>query len=111
VHELFDMHAEILVSEEILDELEDVIARPRLRIDAPDARRFIVVVRQHASIIKPSPVAVCADPDDDKFLACALEGQADLLISGDNALLALDGWRGMRVCSPRTALTLLRAWR
>ena len=48
------------------------------------------------------PEPVCADPDDDKFLACALSGHARLVVSGDKALVATSGYRGIKVVNPRS---------
>ena len=45
---------------------------------------------------------VCEDPDDDKFLACALSGHARLVVSGDKALVATAGYRGIKVVTHRT---------
>jgi putative PIN family toxin of toxin-antitoxin system len=41
----------------------------------------------------------CRDPDDDKFLETALNGEADCLVSGDADLLALDPFHGVRKIS------------
>ncbi|WP_084696270.1 putative toxin-antitoxin system toxin component, PIN family [Salisaeta longa] len=41
------------------------------------------------------------DPDDDKFLELALAGGAEVIISGDNNLLVLDPFRGVRIARPR----------
>jgi putative PIN family toxin of toxin-antitoxin system len=45
-------------------------------------------------------VRECRDPKDDKFLELALDGQADLLVTGDEDLLALHPWRGIPILSP-----------
>lgn len=44
---------------------------------------------------------VCSDPDDDKFLACALASDTKFVISGDKALRRVSGFRDIIVCSPR----------
>jgi putative PIN family toxin of toxin-antitoxin system len=44
---------------------------------------------------------VCSDPDDDKFLACALASDAACIVSGDKALRRVSGYRGIVVVSPR----------
>ncbi len=44
---------------------------------------------------------VRADRDDDVFLACALAGEADVIVSGDRHLQDVSGWRGISVLSPR----------
>jgi putative PIN family toxin of toxin-antitoxin system len=47
-------------------------------------------------------VAVCRDPKDDKFLELALNGRADLIISGDADLLVLDQFRNIPIIDPAT---------
>ncbi len=44
--------------------------------------------------------AVCDDPDDDKFLAAALAGGADVIVSGDMHLLRVSGYRELTVLTP-----------
>ena len=46
------------------------------------------------------------DPDDDKFVDCALTGRAGYLVTGDRALLELDGYRGIRILPVREFLEL-----
>lgn len=44
---------------------------------------------------------VCRDPDDDKFLACAIAGNTKIVVSGDKDLLATSGYAGITVLTPR----------
>ncbi len=44
---------------------------------------------------------VCDDPDDDKFLACALAAGVRYIISGDKALLRVSGYQGVHILTPR----------
>jgi predicted nucleic acid-binding protein len=44
---------------------------------------------------------VCADPDDDKFIECAIAGKAEAIISGDKHLLKAFGYLGLEVMTPR----------
>jgi putative PIN family toxin of toxin-antitoxin system len=44
---------------------------------------------------------VCSDPDDDKFLACALASDAKYIVSGDKALRRVSGYRNIIVVNPR----------
>ena len=53
----------------------------------------------------------CADPDDDLFLRAALGGRAEALVSGDKAVLALDGRYPFRIYSPAQVLAALKASR
>jgi predicted nucleic acid-binding protein len=44
---------------------------------------------------------VCEDPDDDKFIACALASGCKVIVSGDKHLLKVSGFGGIRVLRPR----------
>jgi predicted nucleic acid-binding protein len=46
------------------------------------------------------PIEACRDSDDDKFLELAVEGEADLIISGDSDLLVLHPFEGIAILSP-----------
>jgi predicted nucleic acid-binding protein len=45
-------------------------------------------------------VRECRDPKDDEFLEVALNGRADLILTGDADLLAMHPWRGVAILSP-----------
>ena len=44
---------------------------------------------------------ICEDPDDDKFIACALAEKTKTIISGDKHLLNISGYKGIKVFKPR----------
>ena len=52
-------------------------------------------------------VEASRDPDDNMFLALAVAGRADLIVSGDDDLLALHPFRGIAIVRPREALARL----
>ena len=65
-----------------------------------------------AAIVVPSigQVDVSADPDDNMILASAIAGRADLIVSGDKpGMLNLGEVEGIRIVTPREALSLLEA--
>lgn len=47
-------------------------------------------------------IAVCRDPKDDKFLELAVNGKADVIVSGDADLLVLNPFRGITIVPPAT---------
>lgn len=53
----------------------------------------------------PRLKVVKKDPDDDKFIECAVALKADLIVSGDKALLAVGEYRGIPILSPADFLT------
>ena len=62
-----------------------------------------------AEIVTPASLGerVCRDKDDDGVLATALAGRAAVIVSGDDDLLVLKKFRGIRILSPRQLLELL----
>ncbi|MBW1976134.1 MAG: putative toxin-antitoxin system toxin component, PIN family [Deltaproteobacteria bacterium] len=46
-------------------------------------------------------ITVCEDPDDNKFLECAIAGNCDMIISGDKHLLKLHEYRGVKILKPK----------
>lgn len=95
----------LVLSPAIVREILEVIQRPRLRRKYPALARLdpaaLLARFERAEVVEPEVVpAVCRDPDDDVFLACAIEGGAAFLITEDTDLLDLGSHRGVRVCRP-----------
>jgi putative PIN family toxin of toxin-antitoxin system len=98
---------DLLVSMETLEELESVLFRPKFDKYIPLGRRlaFYESLRLTALFIESvAPVTVCRDPKDDNFLALAITGQADFILSGDEDLLILHPFRGVNILNPRQYL-------
>jgi uncharacterized protein len=85
-----------LLSEPILNEIEDVVSRPdvlrRLRMTTIDAGALIERLRRHSVFVTPTVrIVLCLDPDDDKFIECAVSGSADYIVSADLHLREVRG--------------------
>lgn len=52
--------------------------------------------------VRKRVTAVQQDPEDDKFLVCALAGLAEYLVTGDQDLLELRAYRGITICTVGT---------
>lgn len=94
---------ELVASQDILDEyyrVGEILAEERPAIDMKPIFTFVL---EHAKIYKPVLLkeAVCEDPDDDKFFACALASESKVIISGDKHLLKVSGYQGIEVLKPR----------
>ena len=97
----------ILVSAATMDELARVLARKKFDRYVTVAHReaFLRLVGQAAQWVTiVQLVRACRDPRDDKFLEVAVNGQADLVISGDGDLLALHPFRGIPILAPAAYL-------
>jgi putative PIN family toxin of toxin-antitoxin system len=95
----------LLTSAEILEELGRVLRYPRIAsrhaLSEADIQDFESAVR-NISVIVPGLYVVRkieADPSDDKFLACALEGDADFIVSDDPHLGDLKQYQGIPIIS------------
>ncbi len=94
----------LVVSPEILDEYETTGQRLAADFPGVDLDPLIALVAKEGNVVNapPLPEAVCDDPDDDMFLACAIASHAEIVVSGDRALLRASGYGGVEVLSPRT---------
>lgn len=92
----------LLKSEATERELLAVLHRPRLATKlAPSFLPGIRRILDSAEAVQiVEPIAMCRDPDDDKFVELAINGHADLIVSGDGDLLALDEVRGIPIVPP-----------
>jgi len=87
----------------ILREFEQVLIK-KFSTARNEARSALQIISEAIhSIERPSQLvqSVCRDPDDDAILACALEGRADYLVTGDVDLLELKFFKGIRIVTPR----------
>jgi putative PIN family toxin of toxin-antitoxin system len=100
----------VAVSSAIVQEVAEAVARPKFAARLTDLRTSIPELIESlltlAEVCSPSRVipVVTADPDDDKVLACARAARAQWLVSGDQHLLALRQYRGIRIATPQMFL-------
>ena len=104
----------LIVSPAIIAELRFTLNYPRIRRKYPitDADvQSLVALLTHDAVVVPGTVTVSGvipdDPDDERVLACAVEGQAELIVSGDRHLLELDQYQGIPVITAREFLKRL----
>lgn len=76
--------ARLYVTNAILAEYGEVIARPEFSIRRGLRQQLLQLVRSRAQLVKSArAIQVASDPDDDKFLECADAARADYLITGN----------------------------
>lgn len=101
-----------LISEPILVEIERVLSQPRLRrgygLTVARIEALIMGLRRFALLTSGEleVTGVARDPDDDKLLACALEGNADYLVTGDHDLLDLGSYQGIPIITAAAFLQM-----
>ena len=108
---------QLLISPEIMQEFVRVIRYPKLtkllkkrRLTPKDLEDFLEKLGKIV-IWTPGKLrleAVSEDPADDIILACAVEGGADFLVSGDHHLTDLQTFQGIRIVDPATFLGIFQ---
>ena len=95
---------DLVTSEPLLEELVEKL-RSKFRVDPHDVP-FLAAYRKRAETVVPAALddTVCRDPDDDVVLGTVLAGKADIILTGDEDLLVLKSYRGIRILSPRQYL-------
>ena len=102
----------LVYSQTLLDELLEKLASPRIRdkykVDEDAVETLLALVALRGEIVQPSrKIEVCRDPDDNAILEAAVDGEAGYIVTGDEDLLVLDGFEGIRVLTPRMFLEML----
>ena len=96
-------------------ELNHVLAYPRiasrLRLEETEREMILAALLSEAEVVpgRLQLPGVTRDPKDDAVVACAQEGGADYIVSGDRDLLVLQEYEGIRVVTPRQFVEILDA--
>lgn len=102
-----------ILSPAILAEVEKVLGLPRIRrkyaVNPANVQLLVSLLGDRvARILGTLEVAgESRDPKDDHVLACALEGQADFIVTGDEDLLSLKQYEDVKIVTPREFLEKL----
>jgi uncharacterized protein len=95
---------ELITTEDAWREFEDKITLPRLRKYFASEQvlqaSIDVILQSMKHVTVTTEITDCRDPDDNLFLALALDGEASLIITGDLDLLTLNPWRGVQIVKP-----------
>ena len=112
-----DEKISLLYSEHLAGELKRSIAYPHVSariaesLTKEELQQFLFSLRDVAILIQHDPPYkqwVPSDPDDDWVIACAIAGNADYVVSGDQHLLTLGRVDSIRIVSPIEFLKILR---
>lgn len=103
-----------MISPAILEEIDRVLHYPRILKRhwwQPERMRVFVDDLAHLAILTPGERrgnVIVEDPSDNRYLECAIEGDADSIVSGDEHLLRLDACQKIRILAPRAFLDILK---
>lgn len=106
----------LLISPAIVAEVRAVLRYPRIRKKYPlsdeEIDQLISLLEHDALLVSGSAdvtASLPADPQDEMFLACALDGGVDVIISGDHHLLDLGVYQDIPIITARLFLEQLKA--
>jgi putative PIN family toxin of toxin-antitoxin system len=93
----------LVISPAIMEEYRRVSHDLAAHFPGIDPTEALELVAIHAKAVDAPPLTepVCTDPDDDKFLACAIASRTMVITTGDKALLRTSGYAGIEVLTPR----------
>jgi uncharacterized protein len=104
-----DRKFELILTEEIIEEYRDVLYRLSKKVKQIDVDKTIQLVtfygHLHEPVKLPSPIS--RDPDDDKFIAAAISGDAKMIVSGDQDLLVLKEYGAIKLITAKSFLQLI----
>ena len=100
----------IVMSDLILKELITVLRRPKFELSEDELQRTILALIRTAEVVnvKTKIRAVKEDPKDDMIIETAIDGCADTIVTGDNHLLALKCFRGIKATTVEKMLVFLQ---
>ena len=98
----YENRIKLVISPAILTEYREV-AKQIARKHPNDCDTVLEWIVTNAKMIADTVLSdpVCADPDDDKFIAAALASGAKIICSGDKHLLDVDGYQGIEILKPK----------
>ncbi len=107
----------LIISHDILDETLRVIRYPKLvnlmKKNSVALKEVEYVIDRLSAIAVVTPGKLTLDviqddPSDNKILACAVEGEADFIISGDHHLFELKEFQGIMIVNPSTFVAIIK---
>lgn len=104
----------LVISAAILEEVERVFHYPKIvrrHRWSTDAIRVFIEDLAHLAIPTPGLLTlrvITEDPADDRYLECAVEGEASYIVSGDQHLLRRGAYENIRILTPGAFLDILR---
>jgi len=106
---IFETVTSLLINQEILSVLhrENIYAKYGINEDIVDG---IASFLYEGTILTQGFYQVTRikqDPEDNKFIGCALEGEADYIVSGDRHLLSLKSYKGIQVLNADSFVRVL----
>jgi len=89
-----------LISKATFQELKAVLEYPKFRLTKDEIRTIVeeeILPFFEVVEVADDVSGICNDPDDDKFISCAISASADVIVSGDKHLYELHAYKSVRI--------------
>lgn len=103
---------ELILSPAIIKEIKRILLCPKLqkyhRKTAQEIDAYFEDILMLAWIVEGEEIInlIKADPSDNKYLACAYEGESDYIVSGDHHLLDIETYEGIEILKAKSFLNV-----
>jgi putative PIN family toxin of toxin-antitoxin system len=100
---------ELYVSDKILEEISDVMIRPKFKTGQGTINKYIETIEKNCKKVftEGRIKGICRDKDDDDKLECGIICNADYIITGDDDLLVLGNYETMKIITPGEYLAII----
>lgn len=94
---------QIILTQEILQEYQRVGEALSKKYPSVSIEPIIDLFTIFGEFVETKGISetICEDPDDNKFIECAIASQSHLIVSGDKHLLNISGYQNIEVLKPR----------
>jgi len=101
---------ELFITKEILDEIDEVMGRPKFHADKEEIDYFISSIEEIGNKIIPKRQIKngSRDKTDNKYIECGIAANVDYIISGDVHLLALRVYENIKIITARNYLETVK---
>jgi putative PIN family toxin of toxin-antitoxin system len=99
----------LILSKEMLEELIDVLSRPKFGIDFAEIKNLLHFIKAKATIVEITKnIKACRDHTDDIVLEAAISANANVIVSNDNDLLELNPFEDIPILTTPQFLRMLK---
>jgi hypothetical protein len=103
----------LVTSPKIVEEVNHVLHLPRIQLKyhlaESDIQAFVLTLIHKGNCVSGQLALknVAPDPGDDKIISCAIEGEAQFIVTGDKALQQVKEYRGVKIISAQQFISVL----
>lgn len=103
----------LVTSREIVEEINRVLHLPRIQVKyhlaESDIQAFVLTLIHKSNCVSGELALknIAPDPGDDKIISCAIEGEAQFIVTGDGALQQVKEYQGINIINAQQFISIL----